>query len=295
MILAVASGKGGTGKTTVAVNLALAAPGTVRLLDCDVEEPNCHIFLNPLIQTRRTVGIPVPEVDESKCTACGECGRICQYHAIVALKTAPLVFPELCHGCGGCAKVCPTGAISEVGHEIGVVETGSSGLVELVQGRLNVGHPMSPPLIRAVKRHCVEAERIIIDCPPGTSCPVISALRGSDFVVLVTEPTPFGLHDLTLAVETVRRIGIPFAVVINRADAGDGRVRRYCREERIRLLLEIRDDRRVAEAYSRGQAAVEALPEYRRVFQRLWNEIKEAAVRRIMMAGSAARRGENNT
>lgn len=277
MIVAVASGKGGTGKTTVAVNLALAMAGPVRLLDCDVEEPNCHIFLNPSIRAREVVGIPVPAVDEAKCTACGECGRICQYHAIVSLKTKPLIFPELCHGCGGCAKVCPTGAISEIEHEIGVVETGSAGAVELVQGRLKVGFPLSPPLIRAVKRYHDDGGPVIIDCPPGTSCPVISALRGSDFVVLVTEPTPFGLHDLTLAVETVRQIGIPFAVVINRSDAGDGRVADYCRQESICVLLEVPEDRRVAEAYSRGQAAVEALPGYGRIFRQLWKSIEEAA------------------
>jgi len=187
------------------------------------------------------------------------------------------VFPELCHGCGGCAKVCPTGAISEVEHEIGVVETGASGTIRLVQGRLNVGVPLSPPLIRAVKRRTGDGGPVLIDCPPGTSCPVISALRGSDFVVLVTEPTPFGLNDLILAVETVRRIGIPFAVVVNRADSGDGRVADYCRRERIRVLLEVPEDRRVAEAYSRGRAAVEEVPGYRQVFRRLWRDIEEAA------------------
>ena len=256
MTVAIASGKGGTGKTTVALNLALAIDGPVRLLDCDVEEPNCHIFLNPSIQEREAISIPVPFVDEAKCTACGECGRFCQYHAIVSLKTKPLVFPELCHGCGGCAKVCPTGAISEVEHEIGVVETGASGTIRLVQGRLNVGVPLSPPLIRAVKRRTGDGGPVLIDCPPGTSCPVISALRGSDFVVLVTEPTPFGLNDLALAVEAVRVMGIPFAVVLNRASTGDLRVVEYCGREAIHILLELPEDRRVAEAYSRGRPAV---------------------------------------
>jgi MinD superfamily P-loop ATPase len=277
MIVAVASGKGGTGKTTVAVNMALSASGPVRLLDCDVEEPNCHIFLKPEIRRREIASIRVPVIDETKCTACGECGRICQYHAIVSLKTEPLVFPELCHSCGGCAKVCPTGAISEVQRGIGAIETGIRGAVEFVQGRLTVAYPMSPPLIRAVKKHCDSAGRIIIDCPPGTSCPVIAALRGSDFVVLVTEPTPFGLHDLKLAVETVRRIGIPFGVVINKSDAGDSRVKDYCREEVIPVLLEVPEDRRIAESYSRGEALVEALPEYRQVFERLWADIDKAA------------------
>jgi len=277
MIIAIASGKGGTGKTTVAVNLAITARGSVRLLDCDVEEPNCHIFLKPEIRNREPVGIPIPVVDESKCNACGECGKVCEYHAIVSLKTKPLVFPELCHGCGGCAKVCPTGAISEVEREIGVLETGNQGSIEFVQGRLNVGHPMSPPLIRAVKRCASGNGRTLIDCPAGTSCPVIAAIRRSDFVVLVTEPTPFGLHDLLLAVETVRQLGLPFGVVVNRADAGDARVRDYCRRERIRILLEVPEDRRIAEAYSRGEAMVKAFPEYRRAFERLWSDIESAA------------------
>jgi MinD superfamily P-loop ATPase len=275
MILAVASGKGGTGKTTISVNLALTTPGPVRLLDCDVEEPNCHIFLKPEIHQREPVGIPIPAVDESKCTACGECSRICQYHAIVALKTKPLVFPELCHGCGGCALVCPTGAISETLREIGVIESGSRDSVAFIQGRLNIGHPMSPPLIRAVKRHLSTNGITILDCPPGTSCPVIAALRGSHFVLLVTEPTPFGLYDMTLAVEMVRELGLPFGVVVNRSDAGDRRVWKYCRRENIPVLLEIPEDRRIAEAYSRGKLIIEALPEYRAHFERLWEAVLE--------------------
>jgi len=286
--IAVASGKGGTGKTTVAVNLAFTAAGPVRLLDCDVEEPNCHIFLKAEIDNHESVGIPIPVVDESKCTICGECGKICQYHAIVSLKTKPLVFPELCHGCGGCAKVCPTGAIKEVEREIGVVETGNRGLIEFAQGRLNVGHPMSPPLIRAVKRRATDDKTNIIDCPPGTSCPVIAALRGSSLVILVTEPTPFGLHDLTLAVETVRQLGIVFGVIINRADAGDGRVKEYCRKEDISVLLELPEDRRIAETYSRGEVMVEALPEHRQRFEQLWLTIKGVASGTPKTAGRTA-------
>jgi MinD superfamily P-loop ATPase len=275
MIIAIASGKGGTGKTTVAVALALSAPRPVQLLDCDVEEPNCHIFLKPHIDRRESVGIPIPEVDESKCTDCGECGRICQYGAIVSLKTKPLVFPELCHGCGGCAKVCPTEAITEVEREIGVVEIGTRDGVAFVQGRLNVGHPMSPPLIRTVKRHALGEGTTIIDCPPGTSCPVVAAVRGSDFVLLVTEPTPFGLHDLKLAVETVRQLGMPFGVIVNRADAGDARVDGYCGTERIPILLRIPDDRRIAEAYSRGETMVDALPNSKPQFRQLHSAILE--------------------
>ena len=274
MIVAIASGKGGTGKTTVAVNLARCAEGSVSLLDCDVEEPNCHIFVKPEIHRREPVTVPVPVVDESKCTACGECGRICQYHAIVSLKTEPLVFPEMCHGCGGCMRVCPTKAITEVPREVGVVEIGRSGGVTFVRGVLHVGEAMAPPVIRAVKRHIAREGLTIIDAPPGTSCPVITSVRGSDFVVLVTEPTPFGLHDLQLAVETVRQLDLPFGVVINRSDVGDERVALYCKEEGIPVLAEIPDDRRIAEAYSRGQIAVEALPDARRYFEGLHLRIR---------------------
>ena len=286
--IAVASGKGGTGKTTIAVNLALCAPAPVQVLDCDVEEPNCHLFLKPVIRRRESVGVPVPAVDEAKCTACGACGEICQYHAIVSLKTKPLVFPDLCHGCGGCAKVCPTGAIREVPREVGVVEMGVCGPLAFVQGRLNVGHPMSPPIIRAVKHFAAAEATVILDCPPGTSCPVITAIRGSDYVLLVTEPTPFGLNDLRLAVETVRQLGLPFGVVINRADIGDRGVRDYCAQEGITILLEVPDDRRIAEAYSRGEVIVEALPEYRPTFERLWAVIERAAAEGVQAAGRTA-------
>ena len=278
MRIAIASGKGGTGKTTVAVNLALTAGEPVQLLDCDVEEPNCHLFLPAEMGSPETVGLPVPEVDEEKCNACGECGRLCQYSAIVSIKTKPLTFLELCHGCGGCAKVCPTGAITEVERPIGVVESGSARGISFIYGRLNVGEPMSPPLIHAVKHRLQTDGVAIIDAPPGTSCPVIATLRDTDFVVLVTEPTPFGLNDLALAVETLRQMTVPFGVVINRADVGDRRVHEYCRTEEIDILVEIPDDRRVAEAYSRGEPAIDAVPEFRELFARLYREAMKRAV-----------------
>jgi MinD superfamily P-loop ATPase len=286
MRIAIASGKGGTGKTTVAVNLAqiLTDSGQkVQYLDCDVEEPNGHIFLHPTIETTEWVGIPVPIVDETKCTGCRQCAEICQYHAIAVLKKA-LVFPELCHGCGGCTLVCPERAIREETRPIGVVETGTalrtassqSVGVLFAQGRMNVGEPMSPPLIRAVKKKMISDGIAILDAPPGTSCPVVTTVRDADYVLLVTEPTPFGLNDLKLAVEMIRQLGVRYGVVINRADSGDQRVREFCEAEKILILQELPDDRRLAEAYSRGQLAVNVLPEWRTMFSALWHRVEKA-------------------
>lgn len=271
MMVTVASGKGGTGKTTVAANLARICGAT--LLDCDVEEPNAHLFLKgePCGEPE-IVSVPVPEVDEARCDGCGECGRFCAYKALVVLGRRVLVFPELCHGCGGCMRVCPKGAIRETRQRIGSVETFRSGNVTLVQGRLDIGVAAAPPLIRAVKNHAPKDGDALVDAPPGTACPVVTALRGTDCAVLVTEPTPFGLHDLGLAVDVVRELGLPFGVVVNRADADDC-ARAACRAGHIPLLAEIPDDRRIAEAYSRGELAVEAVPEYRRVFETLMTRI----------------------
>jgi len=269
MILAVASGKGGTGKTTLSVNLARMFGSAVRLLDCDVEGPNDHLFLQGTTIKEEIVTIPIPQVDESLCDGCGECGSFCAYHAIVSFGTKPLVFPEMCHSCGGCAIVCPQKAIHEADKRIGVVETIQAENITLIRGCLDVGVAMAPPLVRAVKARLENGQPAILDAPPGTSCPVIAALRGADFVVLVTEPTPFGLHDLKLAVDMVRELRIPFGVVVNRVGIGDDRVHVFCRRERIPILLEIPEDRRIAEAFSRGELIVNALPEYRRLFQSL--------------------------
>ncbi len=273
MTLAIASGKGGTGKTTLAVNLARIMGGEVRLLDCDVEEPNAHLFLQPAPLRQETVSIPVPAIDPARCDGCGECSRFCRFHAIVALTAKPMVFAEMCHGCGGCMRVCPRQAIREVEKPIGTIDLGRSGGITLVQGRLHVGVALVPPLIRAVKRQRRAGEAAIIDAPPGTSCPMVVAVRDADFVLLVTEPTPFGLNDLRLAVETVRELRLPFGVVVNRMGSGDERVHAYCDAGKIPVLLEIPDDRRIAEAYSRGEVIVEALPEYNRHFRELAREV----------------------
>jgi MinD superfamily P-loop ATPase len=275
MRIAVASGKGGTGKTTVSVSLALTASEPVCLLDCDVEEPNCHLFIHPEISRVTSVALLVPQVDESKCTACGECGQFCQFNAIVSFKTVPLVFPELCHGCGGCMKVCPERAIREIEREIGVVEEGNSPGVAFVQGRLNVGAPLAPPLIREVKARAGSEALTIIDCPAGTSCTMLESVRGCDFALLVTEPTPFGLRDLSLAVEAIQELRVPLGVVVNRVGIGDDRVHDYCASEGIPVLLEIGDDRRIAEAYSRGRPVIEAVPQMRPALDTLLQEVVE--------------------
>jgi len=298
MIVTVASGKGGTGKTTVAVGLALslAEPADSAgplFLDCDVEEPNAALFLHPTIEERREVGQLVPEVDFTKCTACGRCAEVCQYHAIAVVGkgrggTAPvLVFPELCHGCGSCTLNCPTEAIREVLHVTGAIERGAAGSVEFAQGTMDVGEPMAVPIIRQLKRWVIppdtDGRPIILDAPPGTACPVVESMRGADFVLLVTEPTPFGLHDLRLAVEVAREVGasgqtpLPVGVVVNRDGVGDRGVDEYCAAEGIPILMRIPLDRRIAEAYSEGIPLIEALPEYRQRFLDLYAAIEGSA------------------
>jgi MinD superfamily P-loop ATPase len=272
MIISVASGKGGTGKTTIAVNLALSI-GDVRLLDCDVEAPNAHLFIHPVFEKKQIITAPVPQIDESKCNQCGKCGEICQFKAIVPLGKTILTFPELCHSCGGCMAVCPEKAVTEIHRELGIIEIGRRDQIEFVHGKLRIGEAMSPPLIRAVRAYATPDKLTIIDAPPGTSCPMIAAVKDTDFVLMVTEPTPFGLHDLRLAVETVRTLAIPCGIVINRAEPGNNLIRDYARAESVPILAEIPFDRRIAEAYSRGVPLTESLPEHKETFRHLYRQI----------------------
>jgi MinD superfamily P-loop ATPase len=277
MIIAVASGKGGTGKTLVSTSLAFSLKDgqPVQLLDCDVEEPNDHIFLKPVITQKEAVCIPVPKVDEARCTHCGLCAEICAYNALAVLPDRVMVFPELCHGCGACSYLCPEKAITEEGRETGVVEWGDAGGIDFVQGRINVGEAMAPPAIRQVRERANADGVVIIDVPPGTSCPVVEAVKDSDFCLLVTEPTPFGFNDLVLAVETVRELGIPLGVVLNRAGGEYNKVEEYCLKENIPILLTIPLDTEIARLYSKGVTLAEGMPEMREVFIGLWDEIRQ--------------------
>jgi len=274
MIISVASGKGGTGKTTVATNLAFALGSRVELLDCDVEEPNAHLFLHPVFERSERVKTPVPLVDESKCTFCKKCSAICRFNALAVVGKRVLVFAELCHGCGGCLLVCPEGAISETGRELGSLNFGRRDAIGCISGQLRVGETMAPPLIKRVRAAADPEQITLIDAPPGTSCPVIAAMHGADFVLLVTEPTPFGLHDLKLAMAAVKLLGIPAGLVVNRADIGDDQVFAYAEREGLPRLLTIPFDRKIAEAYSQGKLIVEELPAWRERFIDLYRAIE---------------------
>ena len=250
------------------------------MLDCDVEEPNAHLFLKPDIKYKKVATIPIPEVDESLCDYCGKCREVCAYNAIVVFPgdenrkgSGVLIFPHLCHGCGGCTLLCPQNAIHEVDKEIGVIEAGTCGDMQFVHGKLHIGEIMSPPLIKQVKGCINPARTVIIDAPPGTSCPVIASVKGSDFCLLVTEPTPFGLHDLVLAVEVLEKMKIPFGVVLNRSDIGDDKVDLFCQENKIPILMRIPFDKEIAFLYSRGITIVEEKKEYIRKFQEMFNLI----------------------
>jgi MinD superfamily P-loop ATPase len=301
MIIAVASGKGGTGKTTVATSLALALTTKERgstdppqkptglsdrqasgqgilFLDCDVEEPNAALFLNPSLNHQEEVGILVPEVDYNRCTFCGRCAEVCVWHAIAVVGHKVLIFPELCHGCGSCTLNCPEGAIHEELHVMGSLESGQAGPIAFGHGILNVGQAMAVPIIRQLKakhRPGPGYDVTILDASPGTSCPVVETMRGADFVLLVTEPTPFGLHDLRLAVQVARdELDLPVGVVVNRDGIGDTGVDDYCTAEGIPILMRIPLDRRIATAISGGEALVEALPEYRPRFLELYEKMR---------------------
>jgi len=292
--IAVASGKGGTGKTTVATSLALSLqtsevserpPKSEEAflppiyLDCDVEAPNAHLFLAPTFERRQDVTILIPQVDSARCTACGMCAEVCQYHAIAVLGKRTLVFPQLCHGCGSCTLVCPESAISEEPNVIGILEAGTAAHgISFARGVLDVGEPMATPVIRQLKKWAIPADDsagsvVILDAPPGTSCPVVETVRGADYLLLVTEPTPFGLHDLRLAAEVAAELGIPAGVVVNRDGIGDTGVDAFCAAAGLPILLRIPFERIIAEGIAQGRTLVDIHPEYRALFRAMFQQI----------------------
>lgn len=280
--VSVAAGKGGTGKTLISCSLAraLALEGeAVQILDCDVEEPNANLLLHPEIEGTSEVTIPVPEVDLEKCIHCKQCAHVCEVSAIAAIGNAVLTFHDLCSGCGACAYVCPTGAIAEVPMRIGDVSWGRTPEgAEFWLGRLDVGHQRSGPVTREVKRAISEDAITIIDAPPGTACPMQEAVDDSDFCILVTEPTPFGLVNLREAVETCRRMEIPCGVVVNRDRGGYPEMDHYLDDEAIPVLLRVPERREIAEAYSRGETLIGADDEWRQELLNVYRQIVELAI-----------------
>ena len=274
MRVAVASGKGGTGKTSVAVNIAISI-GNIQFLDCDVEEPNAHLLLHPKISRTEPVYILVPAVNEELCDHCGKCSEFCQYNALFVSKKKVSFFPELCHSCGGCTIICPTEAIKEEKRKIGILKFGSTDNIEIVYGELDVGEPVAVPLITEVKKQIETDRTVIIDSPPGTSCPVTETVKGSDFCILVTEPTPFGLHDLKIMVQVLEPMGISFGVVVNRAGLGDKKVYEYCEEKKIPIMLEIPYQRKIAELYSRGIPLSSEILGWKEKFEKLFKEVRK--------------------
>jgi MinD superfamily P-loop ATPase len=273
MNIAIASGKGGTGKTTVAVNLALSLED-VQLFDCDVEEPNCNLFLGYELEKVGDINVPTPVIGRDKCNLCGKCSDFCMYNAIALLPGEAMVFPSLCHGCGGCTIVCPMQAIVEEGRSIGIIKRSVSGNdIEFYQGLLDIGEPMASPIIKSMHKYA-DADKIsIFDAPPGAACPVIACVGEMDYCILVAEPTTFGFHDMMIAVEVLQTMDIPFGVIINRFDMGDNRVEEYCREHGVPVLMKIPNDKKIAQLYSRGVPFVTSMPEWRQKFAGMLDSI----------------------
>lgn len=286
MKIAIASGKGGTGKTTIATSLALAlaAHKPICFLDCDVEAPNAHLFLKPELHQHKDAVLPVPQIDEALCQYCGTCAKVCQYHAIAVISRTVLVFPEMCHGCGSCVLNCPEGAISEEPHRLGILESGQAGpAIRFGRGVLDIGQALAVPVIQQLKQWVRPRldEVVIVDAPPGTSCPVVETLRGADYVILVTEPTPFGLHDLKLAYELTRDLGLPAGVIINRDGIGNSAVTDFCVTAGLPVLMRVPLDRGLAEGLAQGVPLVTLRPVYaahlRQVFETIEIQIRETA------------------
>ncbi len=272
MKIAVLSGKGGTGKTTVSASLAFVNKES-QYIDCDVEEPNGYIFLKPEITKIIPVEVDTPIVDESLCNGCGACAKACQFNAIAVVKGKVIIFPEICHHCGACVIACKPKALTEIKRKIGVIEANED--FSFVQGKLDIGEPVAVPVIRKLKQYMKKDASVIIDCSPGASCTVVNSIADCDYCMLVTEPTPFGLHDLRIAVSLVRKLGLPLGIVINKASGENRFVRGFCEQEKIEVLMEIPYSKEIAVAYSNGVLPVKINKEWEEKFSGLFKKIKE--------------------
>ena len=280
MKIAIASGKGGTGKSTISTNLAYLlskSEKNIALVDCDVEEPNCHIFLKPSYNDRQKTYITIPKINSDKCIKCGKCAEVCQFNALAFVQDKVLLFSDLCHGCESCKINCPANAIEDDKRNIGEIESGKAYDFYFIQGKSRIGEAMSSPLIKATKKYAdlKDINIQILDCPPGTSCPVISAVNGVTYVILVTEPTPFGFNDLKLAVGVMRKMNLPFGIVINRSSENDKLIENWATEEKIDILTKIPDSIEVAKCYSKGQLILEANNNFEKYFTPLIEKLKE--------------------
>jgi MinD superfamily P-loop ATPase len=281
MKIAFASGKGGTGKTTLSTNLVkiLSDKFPVQFIDCDVEEPNAHLFLKPTIRHSVYMKVPVPGIDSAKCINCGKCSEFCAFKAIASLPSTTFVFPELCHSCGGCKIICPENAITESYRKIGLIERGISSGIDFIHGRLNVGETMSSPLIRKLGRYVDTDSLVLIDSPPGANCGTMSTLNIADMVVLITEPTPFGLNDLKIIVDMLKAVNKPFGVIINRSGIGNEIIEDWCNKENIPIWGRVPDDLMIAELCSNGALIVEIMPEIRELLGNIAiSLLKEAGI-----------------
>ena len=275
MIISVASGKGGTGKTTVATNLALSVDANIQFLDCDVEAPNAALFLRPTLEETKPVYFSIPKLIEERCNFCGLCSKVCEWNAIACVNKKWLFFPQLCHGCGACWQLCPEKALEKTKKELGIIEKGKAGKIDFIQGKLTIGQAVSPPLIKAVKKEADPSRDIIIDVAPGTACPMVEAVKGSDFCLLVTEPTPFGFNDFVLAVAVLKELNVPHGVVINRSSIGDEKIDNFCEKNNIPIFLRIPLDKKIAKAYSEGKVLVNFDFNWKKKFNELFFKIKD--------------------
>ena len=292
MIVTVASGKGGTGKTTVTASLVSIWESKVLAVDLDVEEPNLHLFLHPEIKDHSIAGLEIPNLDLSQCNLCGKCVELCQFKAISMMGKFLMTFPDMCHGCGGCLAICPEKALTPGSRELGEIHRGQAGNADFIMGRIRIGEAMTPPLMNQIKNEIGEKIKqqpmdVLMDAPPGVSCPAVTSVLDSDIIVLVTDSTPFGFHDFSLAWEAFSPLGKPMGVVINRAGLGTNEIHRFCRENQLPVLAEIPYDRAIAEAYSKGRIIADVSDSLHELFVSLQHRIQDLAAGRLQETNHA--------